>query len=168
MSYKVSSILFFCGALLFSCQGDNLTFPPNDRKGGEGESCLTTDNCQANLICWEQKCLPSESICRATEEICDGVDNNCNQIIDEGFNVNQPCTVTVDFCSSEGKFVCSSSTETICQAPEIKPTSEICNGIDDDCNGKTDDFVLEDGQNCWVKMVLVRSITELLFAMVEK
>jgi len=87
-------------------------------------------------------------------EVCDGVDNNYNGQIDEGelwANKGQSCSVGTGACSVQGTYVCDAnnpSGPTICSATAGNPGEEICNGIDDNCNGETDENNPGGGGNC--------------------
>jgi hypothetical protein len=82
-------------------------------------------------------------------EKCNGIDDNCNNLIDEGFeNKGTPCdNGKLGECRVEGAFQCSADgATTVCSAannPGPAPKAEVCNGLDDDCNGFVDD-----GLNC--------------------
>jgi Notch 1 len=74
-------------------------------------------------------------------EICDGLDNSCNGFIDDGFGVGEAC-VGVGACGS-GVIECASASETICSTDvggsNDQSELDVCDGIDNDCNGTVDD-----------------------------
>jgi hypothetical protein len=79
--------------------------------------------------------------CPVPTEVCNGLDDNCDGNIDEGFNVGAACTNNgVGACKRGGILACTADGKgTYCDAPTVTPTAEVCNGIDDDCNGMIDD-----------------------------
>jgi hypothetical protein len=95
------------------------------------------------------------SIYPGAREICNGVDDNCNGNIDEG-----ACKMNQYYCDRDGDGYTSSKKEGQCKGynciPQGCSTSsqkdcndnnlniyqgapELCNGIDDDCDGKVDE-----------------------------
>ena len=81
-----------------------------------------------------------------TEEICDGLDNNCNGITDEGCDCiegeTRPCGTNEGECM-EGVQVCDQDGvwSENCEGA-IEPVEEICDGLDNNCNG-----LIDDGEN---------------------
>ena len=75
--------------------------------------------------------------CGATE-LCNGVDDTCNGEVDETFyQLGQPCDGPDDDLCEQGVYVCSDSGQGVeCEEP-VGPIPELCNGVDDDCNGDT-------------------------------
>jgi hypothetical protein len=79
----------------------------------------------------------------APDALCDGIDNNCNLQIDEGF-VPFQTTCGVGACASTGQADCNAGVLTnSCVAGT--PTTETCNGIDDNCDGIVDNAAIPTG-----------------------
>lgn len=74
-------------------------------------------------------------------ELCNSLDDNCNGSIDETFPTKgNACTVGVGACQRTGSLVCNGTgTGVICSATPGTPSAEICDNIDNNCNGVVDD-----------------------------
>ena len=77
-------------------------------------------------------------------DVCDGLDNDCDVIIDNGAiacvcvnGSTRPCDQRPGECQS-GKQTCTGGQWGACVG-STAPTAEICDGKDNDCNGLTDD-----------------------------
>ena len=83
----------------------------------------------------------------APERCGNGIDDNCDGEIDEGFVVGGPCSATTGACESAGQIVCTADGTGIeCNAIPPVPGLELCGtGIDEDCDGEIDEgFVVGD------------------------
>ena len=86
-------------------------------------------------------------------ELCNGIDDNCNGVTDEGFNVGAACdNGKVGACRSTGVLECdpADSKKTRCKilVTGVAPTAELCNGKDDNCDGAIDEGNPQGGAAC--------------------
>jgi hypothetical protein len=84
-------------------------------------------------------CIPSNG----GVETCDGVDNDCNGVVDDGINPT-PTTCGVGACASTGQTTCVNGVPGDTCTPGASST-ETCNGVDDDCDGTADENVCPQG-----------------------
>jgi len=95
---------------------------------GLGACEHTVQNCVGGA---PQACNPLQG---AKEEVCNGVDDDCDGGVDEDLGTTTcglgACEHTVDNCAAGKPKVCN---------PLQGAKEEVCNGLDDDCDGKVDD-----------------------------
>ncbi len=102
-----------------------------DRQCPEGYHCSIRGRCEGG-------CVPTNN----GVEACDGIDNDCDEMTDEDWEqLGQPCS---NHGCADGKFVCSEDhTELVCDGPMPAEDDSVCNGVDDDCDGTTDEDALD-------------------------
>ncbi len=120
--------------------GDNID---NDCDGIVDECCIDADGDGAftvvdNMTCSVVDCNDNASaISPDALEICDGVDNDCDNETDESGAV---CTVGTGACSRTGNYICEDGANAACNAVPGDPTGEACgDGVDNDCDGSVDE-----------------------------
>lgn len=114
---------------------------------GIGDACeVGVGACAASGV---QVCAMDGStvVCGAVEgtpadEICDGIDNDCDGDTDEGFNVGTSCAAGMGVCRQTGSIVCDGAGEAMCDAVAGNPPQNpelSCDNLDNDCDGTVDE-----------------------------
>jgi hypothetical protein len=72
---------------------------------------------------------------------CDGLDNDCNGVTDEAYQIGKSCIYGTGPCAGTGTLQCNSAkTDHVCVGSMKQPGVETCNGLDDDCDGVVDNI----------------------------
>lgn len=137
-----------CNGIDDDCNGvvDNgvlITYYRDADGDGYGNALITTQACSApsGYVANNTDCNDANNqINPGKTELCNGVDDNCSGTTDETWPaLGTSCSVGVGACTRTGTWVCNGAqTGIICSATPGSPSAEICNGIDDDCNGIVD------------------------------
>ena len=94
---------------------------------GLGAACLGTD-CDDTAA----------SVNPRGEEVCDGVDNDCDGLPDDSpTDAGRACETGFAGGCAQGVTVCEADA-ILCQ-PSVLPSAEVCDGIDNDCDGAADE-----------------------------
>ena len=139
---EVTPLIETCNGLDDDCNGT-----VDDGGPGSGLSCTTSEPgicAQGTTACsgGGVTCVANEV---AQEEVCDGLDNDCDGSTDEGLtwaSLSRVCTSGVGACQRSGIRVCDPDDPTgppICSAAPGMPADEICDGTDNNCNGEVDE-----------------------------
>ena len=110
-------------------------------------------NTQVTRMAWSQPAgwVPGGNDCDdgdsarfpGNQEICDARDNDCDGTVDDGTDI--PTTCGVGECSATGVIAC---VDGVLQPDTCSPgggTPEVCDGVDNDCNGNIDEGFDTDG-----------------------
>lgn len=138
----------------FIDEGALLTFYFDNDGDAFGDAAITIQACIAPVgyVANNTDCNDSDAaINPAAVELCDGIDNNCNTLIDEGALITfyadndgdtfgdpnnniQACTAPIGFVTNNAD--CDDTN------PAINPSAiEVCDGIDNNCNTLIDEGV---------------------------
>ena len=137
---EVGPIAELCDSRDNDCDGDIDEDFPDLRDTCEAGQGL----CRARgiMVCAADKLA---TVCNAVPgqgfpESCDQLDNDCDGLTDEDFpGVGDVCSIGQGECFATGNTECDPAGGIRCNAAVIAPEQEICDDLDNDCDGFTDE-----------------------------
>jgi hypothetical protein len=135
-----------CNDLDDDCDGTT------DEGTGRGDACWSgvgACRVEGRFVCAADGGLRCEvAPVLPSPERCNGLDDDCDGETDEDFDVGTPCASGEGACTRAGTLRCTPDGGAACDALAGAPGPELCNGVDDDCNGRVDDDTPEVGTAC--------------------
>lgn len=122
---------------------DNCNGQTDEGNPGGGAACLTgqpgvcnggTQTCVSGSVTCVRNTAPSP-------ERCNGLDDDCVGGVDDPFTgLGTSCSAGVGVCLRSGNIICNAAqTGTTCSVDAGAPTASACDGLDNDCDGVTDE-----------------------------
>ena len=130
-----------------ACVPQNGTCDCNPDTAGAKKPCEATNalgTCVGFSLCEPDLGWSTCGASAPVVEECDGVDNDCNGLIDDGVPASKPCEVTGEAGTCAGTATCAGSQGWLCSAKQ--PAAETCNFLDDDCDGQVDEDYKTNGK----------------------
>ena len=117
---------------------DTCTPLPAGVEGPSGDATCTDgidNDCDGTADAADTSCAV---VCVPAQEVCDGLDNDCDGVIDNGI---APVAIScgTGICQANGQSVCVGGV-LVDQCTPGQSQAEVCNNLDDDCNGVIDNL----------------------------
>ena len=142
-----------CDPMPELCNGgdDDCDNVVDEEAEGTGVECETerVGACRVGtMVCTDGmlECAPTTD---PAGEICDGVDNDCDGTTDEEVpGAGEPCDTGRPGVCGDGTTVCLADVGQVRCEPDTPESPEVCDGLDNDCDGANDEQVEGLGEEC--------------------
>jgi alpha-tubulin suppressor-like RCC1 family protein len=113
-------------------------------------------SCVAGIV--QLNCTPGAKL-STTDSTCNDVDDNCNGQKDEGYLATQT-NCGVGACARTGQNVCTNGTVVNTCTPGTPAAKDaVCNNVDDDCSGQTDEDYTPVATSCGFGTCMASGVT---------